>query len=92
MKKKLYLIGLIAITFIVTTITCIKTFCVSDPFLDANIDALAGTETGLSGNCRNEINDCMFICSCGEIYISSLTRKGPSYNISGTCVSCLKQL
>lgn len=92
MKKKLAFFVSVTILSVVAIIVSIKATSESDPFLNANVEALAGAETGFSGNCRNELNDCMFVCSCGEVYISSVTMKGPSYNISGTCITCKRQI
>lgn len=55
---------------------------------NANINALAATESTVLGHCKEVSGNCMFRCSkCGSNY-EAIGHKGPATNMSGVCMSC----
>ena len=60
----------------------------SEMIFNANVEALAKSESGVTGHCSEETGECMAICPrCGEKYYAP-GHKGGSYNMSGQCDSC----
>lgn len=88
MKHFIFCIAIL--TVLVSAIVVVNSNNNPHKLFDANIEALAQVE-GLKGNCRDDSNDCLFMCSCGAIWEGKTTLKGPSYNISGVCSSCKKE-
>lgn len=80
-------ISLAVFSVSVLTIIAVRTNNKLDKHLDLNAEALAQTES-VKGNCVNNSNLCLYVCSCGAIWEVSTYEKGPSYNMSGICSEC----
>lgn len=95
MKKKVISSVVFFALFTLTSINVYqnRTDSATDLLLD-NIEAAANTESGsVTGKCTGYSEDtyCFYRCSCGTLYQSG--NKGTTLeSISGTCVSCGKQL
>ena len=60
----------------------------TDSFFEANLEALANTETVIWGKCEEISGDCLAKCSiCGRLFYAN-GHYGGSYDIDYACSDC----
>lgn len=85
MKNKLTIAAGVAIMAIAgITATLVEKEDKTSDLFKANVEALATME-GVIGHCSESYNSCLAVCNkCGGLW-EGPGKKGPSYNVTGTC-------
>ena len=87
MKKTVITISAVAVMAVAAVCAYCTVKANENPFLNANVEALAGVESGFFGDCHNISGDCVWVCpGCSEP--SYIDKKGPIKYVKGACVKC----
>lgn len=87
MKKISPFVAILVLLASVFVVKSVRTSTLPNYF-NKNVEALTESET-VRGHCREIENTCIAECPhCHAHFISDPEKRGPAYDVSGTCPAC----